>query len=178
MELDVITYQRYVLAAVAGSKDLQCTVTPKVHMMLKHVTWQMTNIKGGLGDKMEDWVERLHQTGMRMRRRFRTVANPLVRAIAREKTNSRNAHPDVIAHLDVTNKRSKRKFVSEKKVDVIGTRRKRQRDMGRFEAMQYFEQNKNKKLTWSALLFSDDKGLMGGGKAESTTMCVIVKTNF
>jgi hypothetical protein len=178
MELDVITYQRYVLAAVAGSKDLQCTVTPKVHMMLKHVTWQMTNIKGGLGDKMEDWVERLHQTGMRMRRRFRTVANPLVRAIAREKTNSRNAHPDVIAHLDVTNKRSKRKFVSEKKVDVIGTRRKRQRDMGRFEAMQYFERNKNKKLTWSALLFSDDKGLMGGGKAESTTMCVIVKTNF
>ncbi len=37
MELDVITYQRYVLAAVAGSKDLQCTVTPKVHMTLKRV---------------------------------------------------------------------------------------------------------------------------------------------
>ena len=46
MELDVITYQRYVLAAVEGSKSLQCTVTPKVHMMLKHVEWQMMNIKG------------------------------------------------------------------------------------------------------------------------------------
>jgi hypothetical protein len=77
MELDVITYRRYVLAAVEGSKTLQCTVTPKVHMMLKHVEWQMTNIKGGLGDKMEDWVERLHQTGMRMRQRFRTVQNPI-----------------------------------------------------------------------------------------------------
>ena len=54
MELDVITYRRYVLAAVEGSEALQCTVTPKVHMMLKHVEWQMTNIKGGLGDKMED----------------------------------------------------------------------------------------------------------------------------
>ena len=113
-----------------------------------------------------------------MRQRFRTVGNPLVWAIAREKTNSRNAHPDVIAHLDVTNKRNKQKFVSETKVDVIGTRQKRQRDMGRFKVMQYFDRNKYKKLTWSALLFSDDKGPMGGGKAESTTMCVIVKTNF
>ena len=59
-EIDAITYQRYVLAAVKASKALQCTVTPKVHMMLKHVEWQMTNIKGGLGDRMEDWVERLH----------------------------------------------------------------------------------------------------------------------
>ncbi len=84
----------------------------------------------------------------------------------------------MITHVDVTNKRNKRKFVSETKVDVIGTRQKRQRNMGRFEAMQYFERNKHKKLTWSALLFSDDKGPMGGGKAESTTMCVIVKKNF
>jgi hypothetical protein len=38
----------------------------------------------------------------------------------------------------------------------------------RFEAMQYFDGNKDKKLTWLALLFGDDKGLMGGGKADST----------
>jgi len=139
MELDVITYQRYVLAADEGSKALQCTVTPKVHMMLKRVEWQMKNIKGGLVDKMEDWVERLHQTEMRMRQQFRTVQNPLVRALAREKADSCNAHPDVIANLEATNKRNKCKYVSEKKVDVIGTRRKRQRDMGRFKAMQYFE---------------------------------------
>ncbi len=147
-------------------------------MMLKHVKWQMMNIKGGLGDKMEDWVERLHQTGMRMRQQVCTVGNPLVRVIARVKTNSCNAHPDVIAHLEVTNKRNKCKFVSETKVDVIRTRQKRQRDMGQVKAMQYFDRNKHKKLTWSALLFSDEKGPMGGGKAESTTMCVIVKTNF
>jgi hypothetical protein len=85
MELDVITYRRCVLAAVEGSKALQCTVTPKVHMMLKHVEWQMTNMKGGLGDKMEDWVERLHQTGMRMRQRFYTLQNPLVWARLRER---------------------------------------------------------------------------------------------
>jgi hypothetical protein len=38
----------------------------------------------------------------------------------------------------------------------------------RFKAMQYFDENKDKKLTWSALLFGDDKGLTGGGKADST----------
>jgi hypothetical protein len=137
-------------------------------MMLKHVEWQMTNIKGGLGDKMEDWVERLHQTGMRMRQRFCTVQNPLLRAVAREKADSRNAYPDVIANVEATNKRNKRKFVSEKKVDVIATRRKRQRDIGRFEAMQYFDGNKDTTLMWSALLFSKDKGPTGGGKADST----------
>ena len=136
--------------------------------MLKHVQWQMTNIKGGLGNKMEDWVERLHQTGMRMRQRFRTVQNPLVRALVREKADSCNAHPDVIANLEATNKRNKRKYVSEKKVDVIGTRRKRQRDMRHFEAMQYFEGNKDKTLMWSTLLFSNNKGPTERGKADST----------
>ena len=128
MELDVITYQRYVLAVVEGSKSLQCTITPKVHMMLKHVEWQMTNIKGGLGDKMEDWVERLHQTGMRMRQQF-CNRTPLCGRLRERKADSRNAHPDVIANLEATNKRNKRKYVSEKKVDVIGTRRKRQRNI-------------------------------------------------
>ena len=55
-----------------------------------------------------------------------------------------------------------------KKVDVIGTRRKRQRDIGQFEAMQYFDGNKDTTLMWSALLFSNDKGPTGGGKAIST----------
>ncbi len=43
--------------------------------------------RGGLGDKMEDWVERLHQTGKRQRLRYRTVQNPVVRSLAREKAN-------------------------------------------------------------------------------------------
>ncbi len=34
--------------------------------------------------------------------------------------------------------------------------------------MQYFDGNKDKRLTWSALLFRDNKGLTGGGIANST----------
>jgi hypothetical protein len=33
--------------------------------------------------------------------------------------------------------------------------------------MQYFDGNKDKKLMWLALLFVDDKGLTGKGKADS-----------
>ena len=57
MEQDTKTYLRYVLVVVHGNDALGCTVTPKVHMMLKHIAFQMRYIRGGLGDKMEDWVE-------------------------------------------------------------------------------------------------------------------------
>jgi hypothetical protein len=57
----------------------------KVHLMLEHVEWQMRNIQGGLGDKMKDWVKRLHQTKQRERLHYRTVRNPIVHSLAREK---------------------------------------------------------------------------------------------
>ena len=56
MEADIKTYLLYVNAAVYGNAALHCTVTPKVHLMFKHVAWQMQNIRWGLGNKMEDWV--------------------------------------------------------------------------------------------------------------------------
>jgi hypothetical protein len=34
--------------------------------------------------------------------------------------------------------------------------------------MQYFDGNKDGKLTWLARVFGGDKGLTGGGKANST----------
>ncbi len=155
-ENDTTTYMRYVSAAIHGNTAIRCTITPKVHLMLKHVPWQMRNIQGGLGDKMEDWVERLHQTGMRERQRFRTVQNPIIRALAREKAGSRNMHPDVLAQVDKTNEGSKRNLVITK-VDAISTRRKRQRDVGRQEAIEYFDRETNKELTWSVLIFDGEK---------------------
>jgi hypothetical protein len=71
------TYQTFVSAAVQSSGILGCPITPTVHTMLRHVEWQMKNIPGGLGDKMEDWVERLHQWGMQQRRRFAQSRIPL-----------------------------------------------------------------------------------------------------
>ena len=84
---------------------------------------------------MEDWVEQLHQTGMCLRQRFCTVQNPVIRALAREKANSRLLHPEVIAHTNATNAGNKRFFSVVKVNDAISARRKRQHDMGRYEAI-------------------------------------------
>ena len=154
---DAETYQTFVSVAVQSSAILGCPITPKVHTKLRHVEWQMKNIPGGLGDKMEDWVERLHQWGMQQRRRFRTVQNPLVRALAREKATSRNKQPKVLAQVDATDAGNKRKFLSDKKADVALTRRKRQHDVGRFEAITYFVHMKEETLTWAEALFHDGK---------------------
>jgi hypothetical protein len=51
---DAEAYQKFVWAAVQSSAIHGCPITPKVHTMLRHVEWQMKNIPGGLGDKMED----------------------------------------------------------------------------------------------------------------------------
>jgi hypothetical protein len=51
MENDTMTYLRYVVVAVHGHKGLSCTITPKVHLMLKPVAWQMRHIPGGWGKK-------------------------------------------------------------------------------------------------------------------------------
>ncbi len=73
-------------------------------------------------------MECLHQTGMRLRQRFRTVQNPAIRAVAWEKASSCLSHPDVIAHTDATNAGNKHSF----SVAKIGN------SMGRYEAMIYF----------------------------------------
>jgi hypothetical protein len=62
-EDDAQMYGQYVYAAVTGHVNLGLTITPKVHLMLKHVWWQMENIRGRLGLKMEDLVEKQHQMG-------------------------------------------------------------------------------------------------------------------
>jgi hypothetical protein len=46
-EIDCSTYRMYVRVGVKGSKDLRCTITPSVHLMLEQVEWQMMNIRGG-----------------------------------------------------------------------------------------------------------------------------------
>jgi hypothetical protein len=63
------------------------------------------------------------------------------------------------------NEGNKRNFVSEKEVDFVAMRQKRQRNIGQLEAIQYFDANKDKRLTWSAPLFNDAKWGASKGKA-------------
>jgi hypothetical protein len=153
------TYLQYVQAAVHGNAALHCTITPKVHLMLKHIACQMHNFWGGLGDKMENWVEHLHQTRMHLQQRFCTVQNPAIPAAAREKASSHSSHPDVIAHTEATNAGNKGSISVLKIDDSISTRQKKKQDMERYEAMIYFEKEaKMDKLIWLVLIFDNVKG--------------------
>ena len=60
---DIAMYQRFVDAAISSHVAAGCNITHKAHLMLEHVALQMRSVKGGLGNKLEDWVERQHQTG-------------------------------------------------------------------------------------------------------------------
>jgi hypothetical protein len=57
------------------------------------------------------------------------------------------------------------KILYLKKVDVVAMCQKRQRNMGRLEAIQYFDTNKDKRFTWLAPLFNDAKWGASEGKA-------------
>jgi hypothetical protein len=59
-------FQQFVKANVIGHVNLGLSITPKLHLMFKHVRWHMDNIKGGLGNKMEDWIKKLHQVGKQL----------------------------------------------------------------------------------------------------------------
>ena len=68
----------------------------------------------------------------------------------------------MIAHTNATNAGNKRSFSVVKVDDAISKSRKRQRDMGQYEAMKYFGKEVNKKLTW-LVIFDDVKA---GGEGE------------
>ena len=145
--------------------------------MLEHVEWQMMNIRGGVGDKMEGWVERLHQDGKQKHLRFCTVQNPIARAHAREKVHSHNMHPNVISHTNKINEGNKCNL-AESETNLIGTLRKKQRDFGQYEAMKYFMQDDVKRLSWSATVFNDvkvdskDRAIADGGIFVSSLKCL------
>jgi hypothetical protein len=51
--------------AMAHTRGMGISITPKMHGMEMHVVNQMQDIPGGIGRMMEHWIEQYHQTGYR-----------------------------------------------------------------------------------------------------------------
>ena len=51
--------------AMAHTRGMGISITPKMHGMEMHVVNQMRDIPGGIGRMMEHWIEQYHQTGYR-----------------------------------------------------------------------------------------------------------------
>mmetsp|Transcript_18795 Transcript_18795/g.40722 ORF Transcript_18795/g.40722 Transcript_18795/m.40722 type:complete len:254 (-) Transcript_18795:64-825(-) len=91
---DIKQYKRFVTAAVKSHIAAGLSVTPKVHLMWKHVALQM-ELPGGLGWKREDWVEHMHQITCRVRDQFRTTKDKEVRAVAMARAHQQYTEPAV-----------------------------------------------------------------------------------
>ncbi len=77
----------------------------------------------------------------------------------------------MIAHTDATNLGNKCSFSVAKVHVTILTHQKKQRDMGRYEAMQYFEkERKMNKLPWLVLIFDNVKGAEEGKECNGSAM--------
>ena len=83
--------------------------------LIKHVERQMVEIGGGLGNKMEDWVEKQHQMGKRERMRFRTMHNLQKRVNTRARVLHCNSDPVVVSQTLEVNGASKHKFNGERR---------------------------------------------------------------
>ena len=173
---DIMMYRRFVRAAVDGHVKLGLSVTPKVHLMHKHVEPQMTNITGGMGNKMEDGLERSHQTGGRSRLQFARVSNVHTRAVAKQRYAHRSTNPEVVQQMMEVEAASQRKFTRDRNdrenVEEIPERERaeiRSRTIEDYEEGMEENNDGNKSLTFlSRLLMSDT--VAAAAPLESTTI--------
>ena len=96
---DIAAYSCFVTAAVCCHVELGLSVTPKVHLMWKHVKPAMKYIPGGLGDKREDFVEHQHQITNLKRKQFSTTRSQDQRAVAMSNRTQIETDPKVNAYL-------------------------------------------------------------------------------
>jgi len=138
-EEDHALYSRFVTAAVNCHIKVGCSVTHKVHLMGAHVAWQMRTIPGGLGEKMEDWVELQHQSGSRARKRFRTTKDLVVRATARARAEHRGTNAGVIAQREAVKEEFRRNFKDDGEKESREVVRKAKRESTRMAALVDYE---------------------------------------
>ena len=142
-EEDCELYRQYVEAAVDCHVRMGCSITHKVHLMLVHVYWQMKTVPRGLGEKMEDWVELMHQSGSRRRRRFRTMKDLLRRAMATARSEQRGKNADILAQMVRVAEKYERKSSSADDKKTAAEKRMEERQRLRAEALSaYCEQKK------------------------------------
>ena len=108
--------------------------------MWKHTLYQMKNVPGGLGNKMEDWVERQHQDEARIRKRLSRMPSLQLRAITRSKISQATSHPLVIAQIAKVEAKSKKRKHSEKRESKL-KRAKTERGARRVETLRGYGDN-------------------------------------
>ena len=74
-------------------RELQLSITPKLHGVEAHIVAQMRAIPGGIAQLMEYWMEHYHQTGSNFDSKHRHTKDQKSLAEARLSIESRSSHP-------------------------------------------------------------------------------------
>jgi hypothetical protein len=83
--------------------------TPKLHSVLTHSLKQM-RLYGGIGDLLEDDVEKMHQIAGRFESRVSRIKGANSRAVAQAKMEAVSINNNVTKHVETSQYLSKRKF--------------------------------------------------------------------
>ncbi len=86
--------------------------TPKLHSLLMHALTQMRKL-GGIGDILEDDVEKMHQIAGRSESRVARLKSATGRAIAEAKIEAISKNCDVKQHVERSKNLAKRKFLEQ-----------------------------------------------------------------
>jgi hypothetical protein len=103
---------------------------PKLHSLLSHALKQMQKF-GGIGDILEDDVEKMHQIAGRFEHRTARIKNPNKRALVHAQMEARTHNKHVQHHAAESQKKAKRKFKNRnisKSKDHKTKRMKKERD--------------------------------------------------
>ena len=83
----------YICKTMLMWRELKIPVTPSTHLFEDHIVYQMENIVGGLADKSEDHIERVHQDGKRSERLYCGLTNFQQSQISQLKCNALMTNP-------------------------------------------------------------------------------------
>jgi hypothetical protein len=97
----------------------------------------------------------MHQTGICLEMLLQSK-EPCFTCTSKGEANSCSCHPDVIAHIDLTNESKKRSFSAVKIEDTITTKRKPMQ-LRMVRRKKYIDEDARSKLTWLELIL-DEQG--------------------
>ena len=93
--------QWFIKCAMEVMRDMGFSVTPKAHGMEKHVVAQMRNIRGGIGELIEYWIEQYHQVGFKYDMKYRNMSSDFEKAVVRAKREKISMNPGVVKANEV-----------------------------------------------------------------------------
>ena len=140
---DYLILQRAILNLDYLWKVAGLSFTPKVHSLLGHAVQQMKRFEG-IGDMLEDDVERIHQIATKIESRVTRIKNKNMQALAHSKIEAVQNNYDVKERIKESKLKSKRNFKKRKSDEAItkAAKAKVERDYSRLESLESIEEKK------------------------------------